>query len=135
MRIMGNAAAILDQLELDDKENFSQVTIDRFKSDPEFYKMFVKGIEKEVNNAFPMVCEPPVSYRESPATQLTLLRNQGAQGWPSSSICTSQGHRIHDCYVGRKRKAVQGSHSNLSARSKKNDSGSWVSQGSDAEQC
>lgn len=46
---------ILGELGIDDQENFSQETIERFKSDPEFYRRFVKAVEKEVNNAFPMV--------------------------------------------------------------------------------
>ena len=57
-KILGQASDVLSQLELDAQENFSQATIDRFKSDPEFYRFFVKGIEKEVNNAFPIVGHP-----------------------------------------------------------------------------
>lgn len=49
------AKDVLDQIELDEKENFSASQIAKFKSDPEFYKTFVKAIEKDINGAFPMV--------------------------------------------------------------------------------
>jgi len=52
---MGQASSVLDKIELDQKENFSAATIEKFKSDPEFYRTFVKAIEKELNNTFPMV--------------------------------------------------------------------------------
>lgn len=55
MLVMGNAKDILSEIELDEKENFSEATIARFRSDPEFYRRFVKGIEREVNNGFPMI--------------------------------------------------------------------------------
>ncbi|OIW35313.1 FAD/NAD(P)-binding domain-containing protein [Coniochaeta ligniaria NRRL 30616] len=55
MLVMGNAKDILSEIELDEKENFSQATIARFKSDPDFYRRFVKGIEREVNNGFPVI--------------------------------------------------------------------------------
>lgn len=69
-KIMGQASDILSQVEMDDRENFSQEQIDRFKSDPEFYRKFVKAIEKEVNSAFPIV-----SYVQScPLARLVLIR-------------------------------------------------------------
>jgi hypothetical protein len=55
---MGQAGEILSQLQMDAQENFSQETIDRFQSDPEFYREFVKKVEVEVNNAFPVVSQP-----------------------------------------------------------------------------
>ncbi|KAK0618273.1 hypothetical protein B0T17DRAFT_331851 [Bombardia bombarda] len=54
-KIMGQAGELLNKIELDEKENFSQNTIEKFKSDPEFYRTFVKGIEAEVNNTFPII--------------------------------------------------------------------------------
>lgn len=48
-------AKVLSKIEMDAQENFSQETIEKFKSDPEFYREFVKNIEAEVNNAFPIV--------------------------------------------------------------------------------
>ncbi|KAH8910728.1 FAD/NAD(P)-binding domain-containing protein [Coniochaeta sp. PMI_546] len=55
MLVMGNAKDILSEIKLDEKENFSEETIARFKSDPEFYQRFVKGIEREVNNSFSVI--------------------------------------------------------------------------------
>ena len=46
---------ILGEVGIDDQENFSQETIERFESDPVFYSRFVKAVEKEVNNGFSMV--------------------------------------------------------------------------------
>ena len=57
--MLGVASDALGSIEIDEKENFSKATIERFKSDPEFYRSFVKGIEKEVNNVFPVVSTPP----------------------------------------------------------------------------
>jgi hypothetical protein len=52
---MGQAGPILDEIELDEHENFTPGQIERFKSDPVFYRKFVKAIEKEVNNTLPIV--------------------------------------------------------------------------------
>ena len=46
---------VLSEIGIDDQENFSEETIAKFKSDPEFYRRFVKVVEKEVNNGFAMV--------------------------------------------------------------------------------
>ncbi|KAK5663433.1 hypothetical protein OQA88_3862 [Cercophora sp. LCS_1] len=54
-KIMGQAEEALSKIQIDSYENFSQETIDKFKTDPETYRAFVKGIEKEVNNGFPIV--------------------------------------------------------------------------------
>ena len=54
---MGQAGEILSKIQMDAQENFSQETIDKFQSDPEFYREFVKKIEVEVNNAFPVVSD------------------------------------------------------------------------------
>ncbi|EAQ92674.1 hypothetical protein CHGG_00909 [Chaetomium globosum CBS 148.51] len=53
-KVMGQAGEILSKIQMDALENFSQETIDKFQSDPEFYREFVKKIEVEVNNAFPV---------------------------------------------------------------------------------
>ncbi|KAI1334768.1 hypothetical protein F5Y15DRAFT_280124 [Xylariaceae sp. FL0016] len=56
MKIMRSpATAVLDQIELDENENFSQATIDKFKNDPDFYRQFVRAVEKDINGAFPIV--------------------------------------------------------------------------------
>ena len=57
--MLGVASDVLGSIEIDEKENFSKATIERFQSDPAFYRSFVKGIEKEVNNVFPVVSTPP----------------------------------------------------------------------------
>lgn len=59
-KVMGKAD-ILNKIGLDENENFSAETIEKFSSDPSFYRAFVKGIEAEVNNTFPIVlAESPV---------------------------------------------------------------------------
>jgi hypothetical protein len=56
MIVMGGPAKdMLTQIEVDEKENFTPAQIERFKSDPEFYKKFIKAIEKDLNGAFPIV--------------------------------------------------------------------------------
>lgn len=52
---MGQAGDILSKIQLDDEENFSQETIQKFESDPEFYRDFLKKLEVEVNTGFPVV--------------------------------------------------------------------------------
>ncbi|OAA68498.1 flavin-binding monooxygenase [Niveomyces insectorum RCEF 264] len=52
---MGGAGEVLKTVELDGQENFAAEQIERFKTDPAFYRTFVKTIEKEVNNTFPIV--------------------------------------------------------------------------------
>ncbi|VBB72603.1 Putative sterigmatocystin biosynthesis monooxygenase [Podospora comata] len=54
-KVMGQATEVWDKIQLDAEENFSEETIEKFKSDPEFYRDFVKRIEVEVNSAFPVV--------------------------------------------------------------------------------
>ena len=54
-KILGRAQEILSNIQIDSSENFSQETIEKFESDPEFYRNFVKGVEAEVNNTFPIV--------------------------------------------------------------------------------
>ncbi len=59
---MGPASDVLKKIELDKDENFSPEQIERFQADPAFYRTFVKTIEKEVNDTFPIVgllCSPP----------------------------------------------------------------------------
>lgn len=46
---------VLGEVEMDDKENFSQAQIEKFKSQPELYKRFVKTVEKDINGTFPIV--------------------------------------------------------------------------------
>ncbi|KAK9418208.1 hypothetical protein SUNI508_08402 [Seiridium unicorne] len=56
IKTLGSPAKdMLSQIELDDKENFSDSQIAKFQSDPEFYKKFIKAVEKDINGAFAMV--------------------------------------------------------------------------------
>ena len=52
---MGQAGDVLSKIQLDDEENFSQETIQKFESDPEFYRDFLKKLEIEVNTGFSVV--------------------------------------------------------------------------------
>lgn len=54
----GPAKDILSEIELDEKENFTQRQIEKFKTDPAFYRKFVKTIEQDSNGAFALVCKP-----------------------------------------------------------------------------
>ncbi|KAK3336560.1 hypothetical protein B0T19DRAFT_437312 [Cercophora scortea] len=54
-KLMGQASEVLDKIQLDEEENFSQDTIEKFKSDPNFYRAFVKGIEVELNKTLSVV--------------------------------------------------------------------------------
>jgi hypothetical protein len=55
MVLGGPAKGMLAQIELDEQENFTPKQIEKFKSDPEFYREFVKTMEKDINGAFPLV--------------------------------------------------------------------------------
>ena len=59
-KMMGKTDDMLRGIELDGKGNFSQLTIERFKADPEFYRRFVKGVEAEVNSTLSLVSRPPL---------------------------------------------------------------------------
>ena len=52
---MGAAGEVLKDIEMDGQENFSQAQIEKFHADPEYYRRFVKAIEKEINGTFPIV--------------------------------------------------------------------------------
>lgn len=58
MMMDGPAKRVLTQLDMDKRENFSPEQIEKFKSQPEFYRDFVKTVEKEINGAFPVVSLP-----------------------------------------------------------------------------
>ncbi|KAK8090027.1 hypothetical protein PG997_004988 [Apiospora hydei] len=56
MKVLGGPVmkSVLGEVEMDDKENFSQAQIEKFRSQPELYKRFVKAVEKDINGAFPI---------------------------------------------------------------------------------
>lgn len=49
------AKHIMEQIELDEDERFTSAQIERFKSDPQLYKLFVKAIEEQVSSNFSIV--------------------------------------------------------------------------------
>ncbi|KAH6660128.1 hypothetical protein BKA67DRAFT_546945 [Truncatella angustata] len=56
IKMLGSPASeILSNIEIDEKEDFSESQMAKFKSDPEFYKKFVKTFERDINGAFPLV--------------------------------------------------------------------------------
>ncbi|KAK7969302.1 hypothetical protein PG996_002260 [Apiospora saccharicola] len=57
MKVLGGPVMqnVLGEVEMDEKENFSQAQIEKFKSQPELYKRFVKTVEKDINGTFPIV--------------------------------------------------------------------------------
>lgn len=55
---MSSAGEILDEIEVDENEQFTPSQIAKFKADPAYYKRFVKAVEEQVNGNFPIVCIP-----------------------------------------------------------------------------
>lgn len=51
----GKTAGIMEEIELKENGDFTQSQIGKFKSDPDFYRKFVKAIEENVNSNFPLV--------------------------------------------------------------------------------
>ncbi|KAK4105331.1 FAD/NAD(P)-binding domain-containing protein [Parathielavia hyrcaniae] len=80
-KVMGQAGEILSKIQMDAQENFSQETIDRLQSDPEFYREFVKKVEMEVNNAFPVVLanSPVQAFARAKVTEYMTLMLGGDQ--------------------------------------------------------
>lgn len=56
---------MLKEISVDENENFPQEQIQRFKDDEEFYRRFVKGVEKDTSGNFRMVrlSRCPSAYR------------------------------------------------------------------------
>lgn len=51
----GAGGGVLDEVSMKENADFTEAQIERFKSDPEFYKKFVKAVEEVVNGNFPLV--------------------------------------------------------------------------------
>ena len=68
--MMGQAKEILGEIELDEEENFSKETIQKFESDEKFYRDFVKKVEVDSGNTFPVV-----GRAMSPRCTLEVLLN------------------------------------------------------------
>lgn len=125
---MGQAGEILSKIQMDPQENFSQETIEKFQSEPEFYREFVKKIEVEVNNSLPVVSNlftvpPPLTNR--------LL---GPHTEPRTSLCARKGHRVHDGHARREPRALQDAHTRLPTRGKENDPWAQLPPGPDKTQ-
>lgn len=52
---MMGGGQMLKEIDLDAKENFTPEQIRRFEDDPDFYRRFVKGIEKDTSGNFRLV--------------------------------------------------------------------------------
>ncbi|KAH6876607.1 hypothetical protein B0T10DRAFT_414468 [Thelonectria olida] len=52
--LQGAGNGILSEVGLEENADFTQAQIDRFKSDPGFYKKFIKEVEEIVNGNFPL---------------------------------------------------------------------------------
>ncbi|EON96822.1 putative phenylacetone monooxygenase protein [Phaeoacremonium minimum UCRPA7] len=63
MATFGASKDILADIEIDEQENFTPEQIRKFKEDPDFYKKFVKAVEKDVNGNF------PIMMKDSPMQQ------------------------------------------------------------------
>ncbi|KAJ4176313.1 hypothetical protein NW755_014487 [Fusarium falciforme] len=50
----GAGGGVLDEVGLKENSDFTEAQIERFKSDPVFYKKFVKAVEEVVNGNFPL---------------------------------------------------------------------------------
>ncbi|KXJ95953.1 hypothetical protein Micbo1qcDRAFT_192830 [Microdochium bolleyi] len=51
----GPSSKVLQEIEMDEQGSFSQAQIEKFKTDPELYRRFIKTIEKDVGGNFPIV--------------------------------------------------------------------------------
>ncbi|KAK1676414.1 hypothetical protein BDP55DRAFT_550601 [Colletotrichum godetiae] len=63
--LLGRATQTMEQIELDEDENFTPAQIAKFKSDPALYKSFVKAIEEQVNSNFFMVLKDSETHRQA----------------------------------------------------------------------
>ncbi|KAL3485044.1 FAD/NAD(P)-binding domain-containing protein [Aspergillus germanicus] len=50
----GAGGGVLSQVSMDENSDFTKAQIERFKSDPIFYRRFVKAVEEVVNGNFPL---------------------------------------------------------------------------------
>lgn len=66
----GAMAPLIDQIELDDKENFTADQIARFKSDPAFYEAFTSALELDSNIKF----------------VIALMKDSPQQKWASGKV-------------------------------------------------
>ncbi|KAK2603294.1 hypothetical protein N8I77_009760 [Diaporthe amygdali] len=69
------AKHIMEQIELDEDERFTSGQIERFKSDPELYKLFVKAIEEQVNSNFSIVLKDSETHKEATQAVTNYMRS------------------------------------------------------------
>ena len=67
-------AEVMNQIKVDEKGDFTPEQIEKFKTDPEFYKKFVKLIEQDVNSNFPIVSPPSLQHYHLNAVAHHLTR-------------------------------------------------------------
>ncbi|KPM39821.1 putative sterigmatocystin biosynthesis monooxygenase stcW [Neonectria ditissima] len=73
----GPGGSILQEIEMNDDETFSTAQIDRFKSDPAFYRKFVKAIEEVVNGNFPLTLKD---------SEFAKVMQQRAKGYMTQAL-------------------------------------------------
>lgn len=71
---------MLKEISLDAKENFTPEQIQRFEDDPEFYRRFVKGIEKDTSGNFRVV-----SHAWYQVVKLRMLTVLLPHRWPETA--------------------------------------------------
>lgn len=85
---------MLKEISVDEEENFPQDQIESFKDDDEFYRRFVKGIEKDTSGGFRMVrhllLNPRSQRAVSPPSDtkppLQILKDGPAQAFASAGV-------------------------------------------------
>lgn len=55
LQTLAQSGGSILEVEINEDEGFSKAQIERFKSDPVFYRKFIKAIEEVVNGNFPLV--------------------------------------------------------------------------------
>ena len=89
---MGKTAEIMGQLELTETGDFTPSQVERFKSDPEFYKKFVKLIEQDVNGNFPIVRILLLCISvEGRIMLMRTCRSSRIRSWPKRRPRSSRG--------------------------------------------
>ncbi len=111
---MGQAGEILSKIQMDAEENFLPETIEKFQADPEFYREFVKKVEAEVNNSFPIVSRESLTMTSR--GRLLMYNPSGPHAEPRPSLCPSKGYGIHDIHARREPGSLQGVNPRLPAR-------------------
>ncbi|KAL0935781.1 monooxygenase [Colletotrichum truncatum] len=52
--VQGSGDNIIEEVEIDEDQDFTPAQVQRFKTDPAFYRKFVKAVEEVVNGNFPL---------------------------------------------------------------------------------